>query len=273
MPWREPILLAGGCIHLYAGAQLIPLPGGILELISPEAAAIRFDSMSISDPARAELGTGGELSLSHPVSLSPWATRQSAYKLCAYLLVALICIDLAAVQKWRMLLVRSLVLSGCAQALYGLGEYVSGRQQIFGYVKKHYTEAATGTFINRNHFAGYLELVIPMAIALAVIMLGTSRQPQPASVLRRMAALSGKDLFAATLVMLGALFMVSALVSSHSRMGMASAALSLLCAGAYQAWQGKGKGFATAALVLTGMAVILFSQAGALSKCSAVPSI
>lgn len=61
-----------------------------------------------------------------------------------------------------------IILSGAFQALYGLFEQKSGRQHIFGYAKRAYTESATGTFINPNHFAAYL--VMGLALILGAFL-------------------------------------------------------------------------------------------------------
>ena len=55
-------------------------------------------------------------------------------------------------------------LIAAIQALYGATEYLSHHQHIFGYSKKHYLDSATGTFINRNHFAAYLAMGLPFAL-------------------------------------------------------------------------------------------------------------
>src|SRR5258708_37544066 len=65
-------------------------------------------------------------------------------------------------------LVFALVSLGVFEALYGLIQYLTGWQQIFAYVKKYYLEEATGTYINRNHFAGFLEMTLPFAMVLAL---------------------------------------------------------------------------------------------------------
>jgi len=68
----------------------------------------------------------------------------------------------------RRRLVTWLVALGAFEALYGLVQYLTGWQRIFGYVKKYNLEEATGTYINRNHFAGFLEMVIPFGVALVL---------------------------------------------------------------------------------------------------------
>jgi O-antigen ligase len=59
----------------------------------------------------------------------------------------------------------AIVVSGTFQAFYGMAEYLSGHQHIFAYAKRYYVEDATGTFINRNHFASYLAMTLPFALA------------------------------------------------------------------------------------------------------------
>ncbi len=58
------------------------------------------------------------------------------------------------------------VALGTFEAFYGLVQYLSGWQQIFTYVKKFDLEEATGTYINRNHYAGFLEMILPFSLAL-----------------------------------------------------------------------------------------------------------
>jgi len=54
--------------------------------------------------------------------------------------------------------------AGLFQALYGSYEYLTGHQHIFGYAKRFYTDSATGTYINQNHYAGALELAVRYAL-------------------------------------------------------------------------------------------------------------
>jgi O-antigen ligase len=59
------------------------------------------------------------------------------------------------------------MLLGCFEAGYGIVQYLTGWQKIFTYTKKSGLGEASGTFINRNHFAGFLELVLPFVLASA----------------------------------------------------------------------------------------------------------
>lgn len=52
------------------------------------------------------------------------------------------------------------------EAIYGMVEFASGHQHIFNYAKSAYLDSATGTFINRNHFANFLSMAICLNIGV-----------------------------------------------------------------------------------------------------------
>ena len=56
-----------------------------------------------------------------------------------------------------------LIAVGALEALLGLTQYFVAPGWIFGYHNDFYN--STGTLINRNHFAGFLEMVIPATVA------------------------------------------------------------------------------------------------------------
>jgi O-antigen ligase len=57
------------------------------------------------------------------------------------------------------------LLAGASfQAFYGMAGFFSGSGKIWGFIKVHYLDSATGTFINRNHFSGYLEMIFPISL-------------------------------------------------------------------------------------------------------------
>jgi O-antigen ligase len=273
LPWKDPLLAAGALVALVGVAQLIPLPRPVLENISPRAVELRdryepraFDERSEHvRPSDADAWVGAR-AVWRPVSLYPWATRQSVLRLAAFLVAALIAVDLATFGHGRRVIVAGLVAGGAFQALYGLAEYFSGRQHIFGYAKKYYTDVATGTFINRNHFAGYLEMTLPFAIALAGAAIARARRPaagRPGPGGRSGAP--GRALFGAVALLVLSLTMVTALLCSRSRMGIASALLSLSLVGAVLAWRGRGRSFVAAAVIVAGATTLVFSQGDAAS--------
>jgi len=66
----------------------------------------------------------------------------------------------------------ALVLSGLFQASYGSLMTLSGLEYGFFHEKIHNRGLATGTFINRNHLAGYLVMCLSVGIGLLIAQLG-----------------------------------------------------------------------------------------------------
>src|SRR3989442_8097963 len=94
------------------------------------------------------------------VSMAPHQTVSHLLLLVTYLTVFFLTLVLCRYHKAKKRLVFALVSLAVFEALYGLIQYLTGWQQIFTYVKKYYLEEATGTYINRNHFAGFLEMIL-----------------------------------------------------------------------------------------------------------------
>jgi O-antigen ligase len=267
LPWNDPLLGAGALFALVGVAQLIPLPRPVLQVISPQAVEMRDRYEPHQDPGQAPYlqpsgpdSRRGKYEGWRPVSLYPWATRQSVLRLAAFIVIALIAVDLGSLGRGRHAIVVALVSSGAFQAFYGLAEYFSGHQHIFGYAKKYYTDVATGTFINRNHFAGYLEMTLPVAIALAGVEIARACRPARRIGSEAQATAPGRDLFRAGGLLVLCLTMVTALLCSRSRMGIASALLSLTLVGAVLAWKGRGRSFVAAAVIVAGATALVFSQ-------------
>ena len=263
LPWREPVLVAGGLLILLGMAQILPLPRPVLETLSPRAVELRDQyEPRLEAMPDLEVKTLAPYRGWRPLSLYPWATRQSLLKLVAYLLAALITIDLAASRRARRALFIALVASGGFQAIYGLTEYFTGHQQIFAFKKVSGVDVATGTFINRNHFAGYLEMTLPLAIALAASGLSRPQGSRESSWSRKLTGGSDRRLFAAGALLLLSLVMATALLCSGSRVGVASAILALVAVSMVLMWRGRGKSFAISAVLVAGVLLILFSQGG-----------
>jgi len=263
LPWKDPVLIAGAIFALFGAAQAVPLPRPLLSALSPQAVGLRDryepkgETAATATSAETHAVSAAAADDWRPASLYPWATRRSVLWFVACLAVLLATVDLAAFDPARRAIVWTLAASGAFQAVYGLAEYFSGHQHIFGYVKTHYTEVATGTFVNRNHFAGYLEMTLPLAIALAATAIA---RPAPSRADDR-----GRSSFRVAVLLVLALTMATALVCSRSRMGIASMALAIAGVGSLLGGRRKGRGYAAAALLVAGATLLVFSQGEAAS--------
>lgn len=196
-----PALLAG-----VACLQLCPLPDGLLRI----------------------LGTHRDFGSSHWgfLSLAPYQTRAQLLILLTCFVTFFLAIAVSAERSRKRRLVHALVMLGAGEAFYGLIQYLANWQSIFWYAKKYDLEEATGTYINRNHFAGLLEMILPFAVCLALYE-SEKTELNRKQRSRRSTRLSS-NLVKATPWFVVAVVVVAAIVFSRSRMGLLSACASLI---------------------------------------------
>ncbi len=143
--------------------QITPLPAQVVGLFSPGAQAAREQAF----------GAGGAPAAG-TISLCPNATRVVLFRYGAY---ALMFVLLASVLRTRRAIVWTvavLLAAGVFQVIYALLDHAVGSHgdYVFWVRKTHYLGLFSGTFFNKNHFAGYLEMLLPLAAALVVAIRG-----------------------------------------------------------------------------------------------------
>jgi putative inorganic carbon (HCO3(-)) transporter len=197
--------------------QLLPLPFSIVQILSPQAATHYLD------------GFPGAATESWSLSIAPGRTYQQLLLSLSYFVLYLLVVQVASSRERLSLLAGVIVLSGLAQALYGSLMVLSGIEYGFLMKKVAYLGNATGTFINRNHLAGYLEITAAVGIGLVVADLRGRMGGNWRIWLRDLSEL----IFSRKLrVRVFVSVMVIALVLTRSRMGNTAFFASLLLCGA-----------------------------------------
>jgi O-antigen ligase len=231
--------------------QLVPLPGPLVRLLRPDNSMLNTRLL------------GSEQLFFSSLSIAPYNTRIHLILLVCCAVTFFFARMLGQDRESRRRLVTWLVALGTFEALYGLVQYLTGWQRIFGYVKKYNLEEATGTYINRNHFAGFLEMVIPFGVAL--VLYENAKLPQkvmPGRKARIKRVLGGRKLSRIGLWLLAATVMVAGLFFSLSRMGIISAVASLAVMAAFSGFQRKAGLWVAAAIMACGIILVLWMGAG-----------
>ncbi len=157
------------------------------------------------------------------------AARDQALRLASYASAFFVTLAVARSPKARRRLAAALVGLGVAEALYGLVQYLTGWQRIFTYVKMYYLRDATGTYINHNHFAGLLEMIIPLGVGLALWHAQRALQPSDRRARRSLGKLLGQtELQKSLFLIFASLVCLLAIAFSQSRMGLISSVTSIL---------------------------------------------
>ena len=142
----------------YIAFQFVPLPFLLVEAIAPISAEkyVALTSLSGSQPQAIALSISRGDTLDHLL--------ESTGLLVLFLLVLLTVRD----RRRMHFLAMTVVCSGLFQAVYGIIFLLSGVEQGLFFDTASPIGAATGTFVNRNHLAGYLGITAAMGVGLVL---------------------------------------------------------------------------------------------------------
>ncbi|MHC4600908.1 MAG: O-antigen ligase family protein, partial [Planctomycetota bacterium] len=202
--------LFGGLLLAWVLLQIVPLPGGMLAAISPETGRI--------------LARGGAApGESHAISILPHDTIIAALRVASALSVFLAAFVLIRSRKALLRVVVPAV--GAASILAFLGilkaavSMAKGSPSLAGLFPQGGSGArASGPFINANQFAGYMEILFPLGVALLLWTVSTHRREGES--LRAMIGRFSGPGARVVLVGLAVLLMAGAVLVSQSRTGI-----------------------------------------------------
>ncbi len=211
-----PSILVIMCLFLAVVLlQLVPLPAALVKLLSPATYRLYAEAAAHTDVS---------LPAFLPLSVSSQATEMELYRLLAYFATFLLIVNNIRSPRQIRRIVVIIVAVGLLESFYGLGEYFSGRHQIFFY-KKQASFSVSGTFVNKNHFAGYMAMVIPLTFGVLFARLEERSQVS----LKKLVRLFDEKYMKALLVSLLLFVMIGAELLSGSRGGAVSFACGMIC--------------------------------------------
>ena len=211
-----PVLVLLALWLFYLLLQWLPLPPDWVRLLSPRAAEIQAGAAYL-DPGRR-----------FTLSLDPNATFEFWLKSCAYVLAFVATVLLVRRRRRLLWLCGAIVATGLLQAVYGSLMHLGGADIIVLGTPIQHASQASGSYVNRNHLAGLLEMSLGIGIGMMIAQL----EDKPARDWKTFA----RDVMAVILSAKAALrvllvVMVVALVMTRSRMGNTAFFASLLVTG------------------------------------------
>lgn len=148
---------------LWIALQLVALPADWVLRLSAKA----YEAHALSAVA---LNT--DLPESLTLSLDTHATLAFLLKSVAWSAAFALTLLLVDRRERLDLLLKTLVICGTLQAVFGSVMALSGLEYGFLEKKVYGLGLATGTYVNRNHLAGYLNLCLALGIGLMIARLG-----------------------------------------------------------------------------------------------------
>lgn len=200
----------------YTLLQTIPLPESVLAYLSPLQYNVRMHASQVLDKGF----------LPHAMAYRPMFSLSYWIFLLGIWLFFFVLRRYLMENKQLMAIVGTMMAIGMIEALYGLLQALIPSLGVLWVDKKQaYIGVARGTFINRNHFAGFLEMVWPMGLGFVFALAHDWRETVYTESFRnKLNNWLSSDHFGFLLFWGSALlFMLLALMFSQSRAGIAGA--------------------------------------------------
>lgn len=195
--------------------QLVPLTPGLLRVLSSESHAVWAAASRVAALA------GATPRAAWPLTVDPRASLVEWLRLAALFATFTTSAVMVRTQVRRQALALCLALAAVFESLYGLREAALQRYEIWGWVNRLVFDRVTGTFVNPNHFAHYLAIVLPLTLFLFASLWRESGrgEEKPA---RRIVMLLERHALAVGFTALAALACLAALLLSQSRGALAT---------------------------------------------------
>lgn len=247
---RVPFVLIAASGAAFAAAvafQLVPLPSDVLQRWSPA---------TVETLRRLDLSFAVGLTDSHSITIDPASTVAglALFVACGILTFGVAKTCSAQGVKW---LGPSLTAVAVIVALVGLIQKALFNGKIYGVWEPEMQGNAFGPFVNRNHFAGWMMMVLPITLGALCAGIARGMRGTKPEWRERMLWFGSKD--ASQIIMYGAAAAVMALslVMTMSRSGIGAFGLALLINGMLVVFGVGNRARKTVAAVYLGVLFVL----------------
>jgi len=248
LPYRSWPVAAGLALVVVAVLlQLVPLPMDVLVRVSPAVdpylqktdlayAAAALGGAEAPPLRRGDARGGGGISVWHPLSIRPDRTWLGLAFLASFGVLTL-----GAARLFGRVGVRSLApalvalgvlvaLTGVIQAGLALGEPIT---RVLGFWTPEHQGSVFGPFVNRNHFAGWMLMALPLAIGYFCALVSRGMHGVKPEWHERIVWFSSREASQVILVGFAIVVMGLSLVLTMSRSGIACFAIAIAIVGTF----------------------------------------
>ena len=255
------------CVAAAGVVQVIPLPAGVLKTVSPATDAFlrTYDLTyafggSVEDVSGSEGGAGG---VWHPLSLDPRASLVGLGFLAAFTLLLAGLTRALSLSRSRVRRLAALIVAfGVLLALVGIvqkamvGDHAWGGMKIYGFwAPANLLSTPFGPYVNKNHFAGWMLMALPLALGLAFGLAEQGIRHLQGGWRSAVLWLSSPDGGRVQLILLAALVMGASLLMTRSRSGVGGLVVAIVLLSVFA---GRRFGSARAGLAAMASFAVLF---------------
>lgn len=158
-----PLLIPAAILLAIPIVQILPLPQAVVKLLSPQTFRVYAET---SPP-------GDNLSWL-TLSLYPQATLLELARLTAYICVYILAAQFLRDRESITRMASAVLAAGVVIALIGIFQRIFWNGKILWF-REIGDGSPFSTYVNRNHFAGLMELIIPVGIGMCIYLLPSIR--------------------------------------------------------------------------------------------------
>lgn len=233
--FNRPVAMSLLAVGLTIAVQLLPVTRSTLHQISPGSDGVL---------ERYDLSYANFVTERHVLSIDPPSTRRALAFLASF---GLLLIGLSRVLAGRHVkrLATWITALAALVALVGIVQRAGFNGRIYGVWEPQMPSSPFGPFINRNHFAGWMLMALPLAVGLFCAHIARGMRGLLGSATggadregslpwrRRFLWLSSPDASQSVLIGFAIVAMALSLVLSLSRLGLCGIAIALLVSGRF----------------------------------------
>jgi hypothetical protein len=221
-PVDVPIVFSLLLLAIAIAIQILPLHAGSIRALSPETDAFL---------QRYVLGWATAIGR-HPLSIDPAATTRALLATCAFGLLVVGAVRPLG-ENDALQIAKGVAVLGIVMALVGIVQKAMWNGKIYGFWTPYEPGDSFGPFVNRNHYAGWMLMALPLAIGYFCTRVGRAMRKVKPGWRNRIIWFSSPEASKTILFGAGALVMALALVLTMSRSGAAGLLVALVIAGAF----------------------------------------
>lgn len=254
----DGLTLALVAIVLAMALQLVPLPYDLFVRLAASADRFLDQQYLRYHLLRPE---------THPLTIAPEATTVALALVAACVVLYTGLARALGLTRLPSLVTRLIVL-GVALAVVAIMQHAAIDPEsplVYGFWRPQQRTVPFGPFINRNHFAGWMVMVIPLAIGYSFAVFRSSPRPRQRTAGAWLVWMTRPEASRFALVAFSVLTMAATVVVSGSRSGIASLAVAVVVIGVVvrQRERGSVRGLATIYLTLLLVGAVVWAGAGA----------
>ncbi|GBE31847.1 MAG TPA: O-antigen ligase family protein [Nitrospirae bacterium] len=133
--------------------QMIPLPAFLIKIISP----VQYSALDL-------LSIKGFSS----ISIYPYATLHAFVRMIIYIMLFMVAASLAGDRDAMFAFLKAIVIFGFLLSIFALVQKAAWNGKIYWFRELTHGGTPFGPFVNRNHFAGFMGMLVPFGLALGL---------------------------------------------------------------------------------------------------------